>query len=212
MSKLIMFDLDGTLVNSVGGIANSVNALRKSFGFSPLPVKMIADFTGDGARILLQRSFADVTLPCSLEDATRQMVQFYAENPLHDTGLYPGVKEGLQALYDAGFILAVVSNKPQTVSEKILTGLGIAHLFSDNLSGGAFPLKPAPDALLFLMDKYKTAPADAWMVGDNHTDINAANAAGIKSIFCKFGFGVRGDAVPAFEAESFRELTNIIQR
>ena len=206
MKKIIMFDLDGTLINSVGGIANSVNVTRQQYGFAPLPEDVITSFTGDGAKKLLERSFADVTLPCSVDEAVKKMVANYAADPLCNTYLYPGVMTGLQELANAGFLLAVVSNKPQEVGEKILTGLGIMPLLCDNIGGGKFPLKPAPDAFLYLLEKYGIAKENAIIAGDNHTDINSATAAGVKSIFCEYGFGILDNAVPTYSVKTFAEL------
>ena len=206
MKKIIMFDLDGTLINSVGGIANSVNVTREQFGFAPLPEDVITSYTGDGAKKLLERSFADVTLPCPVEEAVKKMVANYAADPLCNTFLYPGVMEGLQTLSSAGFLLAVVSNKPQEVGEKILTGLNVMPLLCDNIGGGKFPLKPAPDAFLHLLEKYGITKENALIAGDNHTDINSAAAAGVKSIFCEYGFGVLDNAVPTYSVKTFAEL------
>ena len=207
--KIIIFDLDGTCVDSIGGIANSVNVTRRQFGFDPLPEALIASFTGDGAKKLLERSFADVTLPCPVDEAVRTMVANYAADPVCNTRLYPGVAEGMKQLAAANFMIAIVSNKPQEVSEKILDALGISPLLCDNIGGGTFPLKPAPDAVLYLLDKYGIDKTGAWVAGDNHTDINAANAAGVKSIFCQYGFGVLADSKPTCYAGSFSELVQI---
>ena len=209
MKKIIMFDLDGTLINSVGGIANSVNVTRQQYGFAPLSEDVITSFTGDGAKKLLERSCADVVLPCPIEEAVKKMTENYAADPLHNTFLYPGVLEGLKELSKAGFLLAVVSNKPQVVGEKILTGLGVMPLLCDNIGGGHFPLKPAPDAFLYLLEKYNIAKENALIAGDNHTDINAANAAGVSSIFCQYGFGFLDNAVPTFSVKTFAELVNV---
>ena len=207
-----MFDLDGTLINSVGGIANSVNVTRSQYGFAPLPEDVITGFTGDGAKKLLERSCADVTLPCAIEEAVARMTANYAADPLHNTFLYPGVFEGLQQLAQNGFLLAVVSNKPQEVGEKILTGLNVMPLLCDNIGGGKFPLKPAPDAFLYLIEKYGIAKENALIAGDNHTDINSATAAGIKSIFCEYGFGVLDNAVPTYSVKTFAELVSVACR
>ena len=106
--------------------------------------------------------------------------------------------------------MAVVSNKPQEVGEKILNGLDVMPLLCDNIGGGRFPLKPAPDAFLHLLAKYSISKENAWIAGDNHTDINSARAAGISSIFCEYGFGVLDDAVPTFSVKNFAELVQIV--
>ena len=109
MSKqLFMFDLDGTLINSVGGIANSVNVTRQQYGFPPLPVPTITGFTGDGAVKLLERSFADVTLPVPVPEAVAAMVKNYENDPVRNTYLYDGVAETLRTMKERGALLAVV--------------------------------------------------------------------------------------------------------
>ena len=205
-----MFDLDGTLVDSIGGIANSVNVTRHYYGFAPLPEKLIESFTGDGAKKLLERSFADVKLTVPVDEAVKKMVNFYEEDPLYNTRLYPGVKEGLEQLHDAGWLLAAVSNKPRSVGSKILDGLGITPLLCDNIGGGVFPLKPAPDAFCHLLEKHRVSCENAWVAGDNHTDINAAAAAGIRSIFCRYGFGTLKNTTPDFQVDDFNILVKII--
>lgn len=211
MNKLLIFDLDGTLIDSVGGIANSVNLLRKDFGLPPLDEKLITTFVGDGAKKLLERSFRNEVLPVSIDEAVKRMIVHYAADPLHNTTLYCGVADTLHHLHDAGYLLTVVSNKPQEVSEKILAGLGILPLLTENIGGGSgFPLKPAPDALLHLLAKYHASPENSFVIGDNHTDINAAANAEMRSVFCRFGIGNKGETVPDFEVDTFSELTAIL--
>ena len=97
------------------------------------------------------------------------------------------------------------------VAEKIISGLGIADLLNENIGGGAgFPLKPAPDAMLYLREKYQADPECCYIAGDNHTDLNAAKNAGMKSIFCRYGFGIKMDAVSTTEVDHFSELTNYL--
>ena len=211
MNKLVIFDLDGTLINSVGGIANSVNKTRIDLGFQPLEESLITSFTGDGAKKLLERSFADVTLPVSVDEAVQLMIKNYAADPLCNTFLYPDVKAGLGRLKQNNWIMAVVSNKPQLVAEKILAGLDIAELFDENIGGGAgFPLKPAPDTMLYLQKKYNADLEYSFIAGDNHTDMNAAANAGMKSIFCRYGFGVKLDSASTVEVDDFNQLTNYL--
>lgn len=211
MKKLLVFDLDGTLIDSAGGIAVSVNRTRADFGFAPLSTEKIASFTGDGAKKLLERSFSDVQLPVSLEEAVEKMVSHYAADPVAESSLYDGVADGIKALQQAGWIVTVVSNKPVVVSEKILSHFGLTPYLSENIGGGSgFPLKPAPDALLHLMKKYAVEPENVWVIGDNHTDLNFAKNSGVRSIFCKYGFGTRGDAPCTAEAETFSGCVAIL--
>ena len=205
--KLWMFDLDGTLIDSIGGIARSVNVTRGQYGFPPLEKERIRSYTGDGIRKLTERSFADVGLPEPVEVILTKMTANYAADPVYDTHLYEGVKETLATLSRKGVLLAVISNKPEVVGEKILARLEVRSFFCENIGGGGrFPLKPAPDAVFFLLEKYGAAKEDAMMVGDNHTDLNCAEAAGVKSIFCRFGFGRKDDAKATFEAEKFSDI------
>ena len=211
MNKLVIFDLDGTLINSVGGIANSVNKTRIDLGFPPLAEAVITSFTGDGAKKLIERSFADVILPVPVEEAVQLMIKNYAAEPLCNTFLYPGVRDGLKKLKENNWTMAVVSNKPQLVAEKILAGLDIAELFDENIGGGTgFPLKPAPDAMLYLQKKYSADIEYSYIAGDNHTDLNAAANAGMKSIFCRYGFGIKLDSAATVEVDDFKQLTNYL--
>ncbi len=211
MKKLLVFDLDGTLLDSVGGIAASVNETRADYGFPPLARDLIASFTGDGAVKLLERSFSDVTLPVPLEEAVSRMVRHYAENPARNSFLYEGVADGFKTLYDSGWILTVVSNKPVVVSEKILNHFGLSAYLSENIGGGSgYPLKPEPDALHYLIRKYAVLPENVWVIGDNHTDLHFAARAGVKSIFCEYGFGTAGDAEVINKVKRFPECVSLL--
>lgn len=208
--RLWIFDLDGTLVNSIGGIVRSVNVTREQYSLKALPSELIISFTGDGVEKLTLRSFNDAPLPAPLAEIKEKMTANYAADPLYNTFLYEGVFDTLKTLYERGDLLAVVSNKPQKVSEKILAGLGVMPFLCENIGGGGiFPLKPAPDAIYFLLEKYSVTKENAVMAGDNHTDINCAAASGIKSIFCKYGFGEKLDLKADFEIGKFADLLHV---
>lgn len=210
MQKLFIFDFDGTLADTQYGIAAPVNKTRADFGFPPLPREVITSYTGDGVRKLIERSFSDVVLPVSQDDAVKQMLRNYEAAPAEDSFLYPGVLEGFKTLHEAGHLLAVVSNKPVSVSEKALIFFGLLPYLKENIGDGSgFPLKPAPDALFYLMKKYQVTAEQIWMVGDNHTDLDFAENAGVRSIFCKYGFGKKKDAVPTVEVETFSEFVEL---
>lgn len=211
MNKAVIFDLDGTLIDSIGGIVNAVNHTRGIYGLPPQDPELIKSFVGNGARKLMERSIAVDGNPVSLDDVLKTMVEYYADNPFDGTFLYPGVKEGLARLTADHWTLAVVSNKPQTVSEKILWGLGIREFFDENIGGGGnFPLKPAPDALYFIMEKYQIDPENCFVVGDNYTDLDFAANGGAKSVFCTWGFGHAGDNPATFTADDFSSAIDAI--
>ena len=211
MDKLIIFDLDGTLIDSIGGIAYSVNRTREKFGAAPLDKALIQSYVGNGIKILMERASADFQNSVPPDEIVAAMSSFYADNPLVDTFLYPEVAETMRQLRQNHFRLCVISNKPQLISDKIIAGLGIAELLDVNIGGGAgFPLKPAPDAIEFLLKKFDISPANAFMVGDNYTDLAAAENAGIRSIFCLYGIGEKQNFSADMEIESFAELTNYL--
>ena len=211
MNKLLIFDLDGTLIDSAGGIARSVNRTRQYFNFPELDEKLISSFVGNGAKILLERATQDIHLPVPLDEAVKIMVGFYAEDPIYHTSCYPGVIEGLQQLENAGYTLCIVSNKPQTVSEKILDGLNISRYFAANIGGGSgFPLKPQPDALTYLMDKFKADHRKSFVIGDNYTDLAAAENAGIPAVFCRYGIGKKMEYPAVKDVENFSQLTSYL--
>ena len=211
MNKAVIFDLDGTLINSIGGIACAVNLTRKFYNLPPQDENLIASFIGNGVRKLIERSLAQDNSAILLDDAVKTMTEIYNDNPAADTFLYPEVAETLAELVKDGWHLAVVTNKPQLPSEKILQTLGIREFFDENIGGGGeFPLKPAPDALLYIMEKYQIDPEKCFVVGDNYTDLDFAANGGVKSIFCTWGFGKTGKVPATFTADNFASIVNLI--
>lgn len=200
------FDLDGTLADTILDIANSVNLTRLDYGLEPLAAERVVSYVGDGARKLLERAFADH--PVNVDEGLEHMIRHYYEHPVVDTVLYPGVAEGLAALKNAGWKLAVVTNKPGIVAREILRCLGVAG-FLDEIIGGndGYPLKPDPAVLLFLMEKYHAVPEKSWMLGDNHTDMNSAVNAGMNGAFAAWGFGSIGNAAAVLKVDSFARFT-----
>ncbi len=211
MNKAVIFDLDGTLVDSAGGIAYAVNKTREFFHLPMQNKELISSFIGNGIARLMKLSLADDETQADLADVVQYMNTFYAEHPLAETTLYPGVTEGLQELAQNNWLLFVVSNKRQMISEKILSGLGIREFFDENIGdGGNFPLKPAPDALYFIMEKYQIDPEKCFVLGDNYTDIDFAVNSGVKSIFASWGIGSVGKNLPDAAAEDFSAAVKLI--
>lgn len=185
-ARAALFDLDGTLIDSSADIAAAANVARAAAGLPPLPEGVIAGYVGDGAEKLIERAVPD-------GDRVRAMAAFtahYAAHCTERTRPYPGIPQALTALRDAGWILGVVSNKPDAFSVAILERLGLLPLFA-GVRGGDRAKKPDPAALDELFAAFGAAPAASWMVGDHVTDIRAARAAGCRIAWCGWGIGRR---------------------
>ena len=204
-----VFDLDGTLAATIKDIAASVNRTRRDYGLPEQPLDLIVSYTGDGARKLLERSFSDH--PINWDEGREKMIQHYYEHPAENTTLYPGVAEGLAVLKQAGWKLAVATNKPGIVARKILDTLKISG-FLDDIVGGddGFPLKPDPAVMIHLMNKYDAAPTDSWVLGDNHTDLDSAAGAGMNGVYAAWGYGFPGKSRPVAEVHSFEQFIQYI--
>lgn len=203
--KLLMFDLDGTLIDSREDIAAAVNLLRQDYGLHPLPVATVTGYVGDGIDKLVERALHGHTV--DLVAATQACARHYRQR-LHDrTVLYPGVADGLALLHHAGYVLAMISNKPSAACREILEHFGIAPLFSVMLGGGDTKfLKPEPEPLVEAMRRTGSAPEESWMIGDHRTDLEAARRARVRSAFLSCGMGEKGRETPTAEFASFADL------
>ncbi len=209
MGKLVIFDLDGTLVDSVQDLADALNSVRISYGAELLPVDTVKNIIGDGIKVLVQRALQDVDADLIL--ALTQVQKFYAEHLTDNTVLYQGVFETLQKLRRSGMIMAVVTNKNSREASRILQELKVADVFSDIIGGDSgFRLKPDPEALISLQQKYGVEKKDCWMVGDHFTDLESGRRAGFKRIFCTYGFGQCREEIPDFTVDSFDSIADII--
>ena len=205
MVKLIVFDLDGTLIDSRRDLAGAVNYMRGSMGLEPLSAERVVSFVGNGVANLVRRAVADADV--DFDEALRRMKRYYADHLVDSTCLYPGVSAGLKELKGAGITLAVLSNKPTAASRKILEQLGVAPLFAEIIGGdGSFPLKPEPDALRALQAKFGFELASCWMFGDHYTDLEAARRAGFRRALARYGFGDPREEKFDFEVDSFGEF------
>ena len=191
---LIVFDLDGTLIDSQRDLADAANALIVERGGAPLPVDTIAGMVGEGAALLVRRALSAAGLPAAGEQALARFLDLYDQRLLQTTTLYGGMDGVLDELVDAS-PLAVLTNKPLRATQRILEGLGIAHRFRWVVGGdGPFPRKPNPAALRHLMVEAATSPARTVMVGDSAVDLATARAAGTRVCLARYGFGYRAGA------------------
>jgi phosphoglycolate phosphatase len=205
--RLLMFDLDGTLIDSRQDICTAVNLLRANYDLPRLSIETVTSYIGDGIDKLVERSLRGY--PVNIEKATRECAEYYRRHMHDETTLYPGVFDGLQKLRTAGYLLALISNKPGSACRDILTHFKIAPLFAVILGGNDMQhMKPHPEPLLTAMIKTGAKPEDSWMIGDHKTDLEAARRAGVQSGFIKNGMGEQGGELATRTFESFEEMTN----
>lgn len=185
----IFFDLDGTLIDSRGDIANSVNLTRADYGLPPLPLTEVTKMVGNGARQLMLRAML------GFEDRIDELVENnrrqYAEHLVVHTFVYPGVAEGLAELRALGCRMAVTSNKTSCLIPRILETLGLLQFFDVTVGGGDVPvLKPDPGLLRLAAERMGVTvrPTD-WVVGDHYTDLEVGRRAGLHVCHCAYGFG-----------------------
>ena len=208
--KTALFDLDGTLIASVPDLAAAINLTRADFGLPAIPEETIRDAIGEGMRSLVQRTIPE--LRDRLDELLATQKRNYAEHCLDKTRLYPDTKETLLALREAGWKLALVTNKPAELTGKIVDGLGLAPLLDVVIGGGDAPtLKPDPESLFLAAERMSVQLDETdWMIGDNFTDLQAAKRAGIRSCYCRFGFGDPRNESYTAVVDSMRELRNLL--
>jgi len=202
--KLLVFDLDGTLIDSAQDLCNSVNAALDHVGRPALPDQTIASFVGNGAPLLVRRSLAQGTGidPAQIDDDLQArtykfFLDYYREHKLDFTYAYEGVLQSLAALktlHDvhggAPRTMAVLTNKPVRPAKGICEGLGMADYFLHIYGGDSFATKkPDPEGLRSLMAEVGARPNETVMVGDSKVDVQVARNAGVWSVGCAFGFG-----------------------
>ena len=200
--QLFLFDLDGTLIDSRADLAAATNAMRALHGLPTLPLEKVASYVGDGVRTLAFRSLEGAAVDPDL--AAREISTTYAAHLTDRTTAYPGVDAGLRALRAAGHDLALVTNKPAPHARRLMDHFGWTPLFAAILGGGDTPeLKPSPLPLQTAMQRTGHAPETTWMVGDHHTDLEAARRASIRSIFLESGIGHPGAETPDLVCPDF---------
>jgi len=202
--KLVIFDLDGTLIDSRLDLVHSVNAALRHIGRPELPDDVIASYVGDGAPILIQRALGGETVD---EAVVRQGLQFfltyYREHKLDHTTVYEGVQESLHAIQNSfrptpngnsqrqrtQRQMAVLSNKPVIPSRAIVEALGLGPFFTHIYGGNSFATKkPNPEGARKLLDEHGVRPQEAAIVGDSHVDVETGRNAGLWTVGVNYGF------------------------
>ncbi len=197
--KLLVFDLDGTLIDSAQDLCNSVNATLRRYGREQLADETIAGFIGNGAMMLVRRSFAAAEGAAAneelLAEAYKYFLDYYREHKLDYTYAYEGVLEALAALKElhdlpggAARAMAVLTNKPVRPAREICAALGLAPYFLNIYGGNSFATKkPNPEGLRALMSEAGAQPDETVVIGDSQVDVETARNAGAWCIGCTFG-------------------------
>jgi phosphoglycolate phosphatase len=186
---LLIFDLDGTLIDSKLDLALAVNAARGHMGLGPLENERVYSYVGNGAPALLRRVLGPEASDEDVQRALDFFLAYYAEHKLDNTTLYPGVREALDRFRRHGVKMAVLTNKPVRVSKAILDGLGVGEHFFRVYGGNSFEQKkPDPIGVETILAESGAARGDTLMVGDSAVDIRTARNAGIQSCGVTYGF------------------------
>ncbi len=209
-SRLLVFDLDGTLIDSRIDLCNSINAMLSHFGKPSLPENVIASYIGDGASMLVRRAFGDpegdLHDEAFVNEALTFFLDFYRIHKLDFTYVYPGVMEALETIRAAlpDLPMAVLTNKPVRPSQDICAHFGLDRFFFRNYGGNSFHTKkPDPTGLLTLVAEASTltgttiTPADTIMIGDSDVDVLTARNCGARALGCTFGLAPHALAAAA---------------
>jgi len=210
--KLVIFDLDGTLVDSKEDLALSVNAMRERMGLPALPHDVIASYVGHGVTALVRRALGAEASDESVEKGMTIFLDYYREHMLDHTTLYPGVRGALEQL--GGRTLAVLTNKPVRFSREMLERLGLAPLFAAIYGGNSFPQKkPDPVGVEKLMADTGARERQTLMVGDSDTDVLTGRNAGVWTCGVTYGFGARTleETPPDFIVGDLRDLPLLLK-
>ena len=209
--ELLVFDLDGTLVDSELDLANSVNATLEKIGRKPLSVERIASYVGRGVTVLITRALGPGATEELVEQATEIFLEHYRQHMLDNTTTYPGVREALAEL--DGRKMAVLTNKPVRFSRDMLKGLGLADRFLRIYGGNSFETKkPDPFGLNRLMEETAATAFTTLMIGDSVSDVMAGRNAGAWTCGVNYGFGAPtlDESPPDLRIDDLRELPKLL--
>jgi phosphoglycolate phosphatase len=207
---VLVFDLDGTLVDTAGDLVATLNAVLKSEGLAPVPFAKARATIGNGGRAMLTSALADAGLAARaerLDRLTAAFMAYYADHLADTSRPFPGAVEALDRLAADGWRLAVCTNKFEAPARTLLDRLGIGARFAVIAGHDTFGMrKPDPRHLTLTIDRAGGSPESAIMVGDSSIDAETARAAGVPMVFASFGYGPRPSQPPDRTIAAFTEL------
>ena len=210
---LLVFDLDGTLIDSTQDLAQSVNAARADAGLPPLPTAVVASYVGNGADMLIRRALGPAASDEEVDRGLAFFLRYYREHMLDHTVLYAGVREALAAWRGAGLAMAVLTNKPERFSRDLVAGLGLGEWFARVYGGNSFQTKkPDPHGLRLIMRELGFGPARTLMIGDSSVDVLTARNAGTDCAGVSYGLRPQDfkQHPPDFLVDDMRELASVV--
>jgi phosphoglycolate phosphatase len=183
----LVFDLDGTLIDSRRDITTAINRTREGYGLQPLTLEQVVTMVGEGARVLIERALAELP-PDRVDEALPIYLNHYRQVCLDETRPYPGIEAMLEALA-AIYPMALLSNKGEELSRIVLRGLGLDRWFREVLGGDSLPTrKPDPSGLRLLAERLGVPPHSLLMVGDTRIDAETARNTGCPFVLVEWGF------------------------
>ena len=201
----LLFDLDGTLVDSAVDLATSVNLLRQEHELPPLDIDTVRSYVGDGATMLIRRAMPEGEFRV---EQLHRFLELYAHHLVEETHPYPGIVQFLEQRRQMK--IAVVTNKPEGLSRRLLDRLELSRYFGAVIGGDTLERKkPAAEPLLAALAQLGSTPDEAVMIGDHHADLLAGKAAGVATCFCSWGLGNTGDAVPTWRVDRVSDLDRL---
>lgn len=210
MHKLIIFDLDGTLVDSLDDLTASVNHMLRAFNRPAVSRNDVRGMVGEGARVLVERA-----MPCAAEDELVRGLELFLSHNEKNIAVrsvpFAGVVATLAELSKAGHVLVVITNKNESLSRTLLQLLGLSGYFRGIYGADTLPSrKPSPAPLLHVMNELGYSAATTLMIGDSINDIAAGNGAGVTTIGCSWGYGSADELIDAdWRIDNFADLLKL---
>ena len=216
--KLLIFDFDGTLIDSVPDLADATNAMLTTLGKETYPISTIRNWVGNGSKVLVERALVgkievlegELTVE-ETDHAEQVFFDAYKNLSGSKTVAYPDVDSGLRKLKAAGFTLALVTNKPIRFVPKILQSFGWQDLFSEVLGGDSLPVKkPDPAPLLHVCEALNVTPTQAVMIGDSRNDILAGQNANMDTLGLSYGYNYGQDIRELNPTAAFDDFSALV--